>query len=66
MPDKETRTAQAPERGALKLAQACEYLSLSAPTVHRLVKRGLLKPNRVTRHLLFLREDLQNFLRNGQ
>lgn len=50
--------------GALKLKPAAKYLGgLSVPTMHRLVKRGLLTPNRATRHLLFRIEDLNRFLR---
>jgi hypothetical protein len=56
-----------PQRGALKLRDACAYLGgLSVPTVHRLIKRGLLKPNRSTRHLLFPVIELDRFLREGQ
>jgi hypothetical protein len=56
-----------PQRGALKLRDACEYLGgLSIPTMHRLVKRGLLRPNRSTRHLLFSVTELDRFLRDGQ
>ena len=50
--------------GAFKLRQACEYLGgLSIPTMHRLIKRGLLRPNRATRHLLFPVSELDRFLR---
>jgi hypothetical protein len=52
--------------GALKLQQARQYLGgLSVPTMHRLVKRGLLRPNRATRHLLFPLVELERFLREG-
>jgi hypothetical protein len=52
--------------GALKLRQAREYLGgLSVPTMHRLVKRGLLRPNRATRHLLFPVSELDRFLRES-
>jgi DNA-binding transcriptional MerR regulator len=48
------------------MREAREYLGgLSVPTIHRLVKRGLLRPNRATRHLIFLRSDLDRFLRDG-
>jgi excisionase family DNA binding protein len=50
---------------ALKLRPAAEYLSLSIPTVHRLIQRGLLRPNRSTRHLLFPVIELNRFLRDG-
>src|SRR5215831_749736 len=53
-------------RGVLKLKHACEYLGgLSVPTMHRLIKRGLLRPNRSTRHLLFSIAELERFLRDG-
>ena len=53
-------------RGALKLREARQYLGgLSVPTMHRLIKRGLLKPNRATRHLLFPMSELERFLRDG-
>jgi excisionase family DNA binding protein len=52
-----------PQGGALKLKPAAKRLSLSVPTMYRLVKRGLLKPNRATRHLLFSVEELDRFLR---
>ena len=65
MPDKIT-AAQPQSRGALKLKEAREYLGgLSVPTMHRLVRRGLLKPNRATRHLLFSIDELNRFLRAG-
>ncbi len=48
--------------GALKLKPAAQYLSLSVPTMHRLVQRGLLKPCRATRHLLFAKKELDRFL----
>ncbi len=52
--------------GALKLKEARFYLGgLSVPTMHRLIKRGLLRPNKSTRHLIFLRSELDRFLRDG-
>jgi excisionase family DNA binding protein len=56
-------TAPAQSVGALKLKPAAHYLSLSKPSVYRLVARGLLRPNRATRHLLFSIEELNRFLR---
>lgn len=50
------------QRGALKLKLAASYLSVSPITVRRLVERGLLKPNRATRHLLFPMAELNRFL----
>jgi excisionase family DNA binding protein len=43
--------------GAYKLKPAAHYLSVSKPTVYRLVARGLLRPNRATRHLIFPRSN---------
>jgi excisionase family DNA binding protein len=49
--------------GALKLKPAAEYLGgLSVPTMHRLIQRGLLRPCRATRHLLFPKKELDRFL----
>lgn len=64
----EQNIAAAPAQtvGALKLKEARQYLGgLSIPTIHRLMKRGLLRPNRALRHLLFTREELDRFLREG-
>jgi helix-turn-helix protein len=66
IPERSTETVTA-RSGALKLNPAREYLGgLSIPTMHRLIKRGLLKPNRSTRHLLFPISELDRFLRDGQ
>lgn len=51
--------------GALKAPDAARYLSLSLPTVRRLVEAGLLRPNRITRHLLFPIKELDRFLNEG-
>jgi len=54
-------------RGAFKLREACQYLGgLSVPTLHRLINRGLIRPNRALRHLLFPIEELNRFLREEQ
>jgi excisionase family DNA binding protein len=55
-----------PERGALKLKAAANYLSVSVPTMHRLIGRGLIRPNRALRHLLFPLSELHRFLNEGQ
>jgi hypothetical protein len=63
------RTKPSPRQagGALKSSGAREYLGgISTPTLHRLIKRGLLRPNRATRHLLFPISELDRFLRDGQ
>jgi hypothetical protein len=50
--------------GALTLKDSAQYLGgLNAATIHRLVQRGLLRPNRATRRLLFSKEELDRFLR---
>jgi excisionase family DNA binding protein len=52
-----------PPVGALKLKPAAQYLGgLSVPTMHRLIQRGLLRPCRATRHLLFPKKELDRFL----
>ena len=51
---------------ALKLHEARQYLGdLSVPTMHRLIQRGLLRPNRALRHLLFPVSELGRFLKDG-
>jgi hypothetical protein len=52
--------------GGLKLREARVYLGgISTPSVHRLVRRGLLKPCRQLRHLIFPIAELDRFLRDG-
>ena len=52
--------------GGFKLKPAAAYLGgLSVPTIHRLITRGLLRPNRSLRHLLFAKSELDRFLREG-
>jgi hypothetical protein len=52
--------------GAYKLKPAAQYLGgLSVPTMHRLVNDGRLKPCRQLRHLLFTRQELDRFLKDG-
>jgi excisionase family DNA binding protein len=59
----EPNKSNSPPNGALKLKPAAEYLGgLSKPTMYRLIQRGLLKPNRATRHLLFTYAELDRFL----
>jgi hypothetical protein len=49
-----------PPQGALKMRPAAQYLGgLSKATMLRLVKNGLLRPNRKTRHLLFSVRELE-------
>lgn len=48
---------------ALSRVQTAEALGVSAITVDRLVKRGLLKPSRATRRPLFPVWEIERFLR---
>jgi excisionase family DNA binding protein len=49
-------------RGGYKLKSAAKYLDVSTMTVKRLIERGMLRPNRKLRHLLFSKADLDHFL----
>ena len=52
--------------GALKLKEAAGYLGgLSLVTVRRLIKRGLIKPNRALRHILIPVAELDRFIELG-
>ena len=49
--------------GALKIKDAAEYLGGVSPiTVRRLIKRGLIKPNRALRHILIPITELDRFV----
>jgi excisionase family DNA binding protein len=53
--------------GALKIKDAAKYLGgLSTITVHRLIRRGFIKPNRALRHILIPVSELDKFLAEGQ
>jgi len=50
-------------RGGLKIVEAGHYLGGLAPiTLRRLIKRGLLRPNKATRVLVFPIAELDRFL----
>jgi excisionase family DNA binding protein len=53
-------------KGALKVRHAAEYLSVAPITVRRLIKRGLIQPNRALRHSLIPVEELDRFLQLGR
>jgi len=54
-------------RGALKIREAAEYLGgISSTTVRRLIRRGLIRPNLVLRHILIPVEELDRFLALGR
>jgi hypothetical protein len=56
----ETRTAPP---GALKIKDAADYLGGVSPiTVRRLIKRGLIKPNRALRHVIIPVAELDRFI----
>lgn len=49
--------------GALKIRDAAKYLGgVSEITVRRLIKRGLITPNRALRHVLIPVSELDRFL----
>jgi len=51
----------------LKIKDAARYLrGLSTNSVGRLIKRGLIRPNRALRHVLIPVAELDRFLREGQ
>ena len=53
--------------GALKIHGAAHYLGgISVITVRALVKRGLLRPSRGTRHLIFSVRELDRYLADSQ
>ena len=51
---------------ALKLRQAAAYLGVSPVSIRRLVKRGLIRPNRALRHILISVAELDRFLVGNQ
>jgi predicted urease superfamily metal-dependent hydrolase len=52
--------------GAMKMRDACAYLGGIHPaTLRRLIERGLIRPNKVFRHLLFPVDELNRVIREG-
>ena len=52
--------------GALRLRDACQYLGGIHPaTMRRAIARGLIRPNRLFRHLLFPVSELDRVIREG-
>jgi DNA-binding transcriptional MerR regulator len=49
-------------RGGVKIKEAGDYVGLKPITLRRLIKRGLIRPNRATRHLVFPIAELDRFL----
>ena len=50
------------EKKGFKRAEAAIYLGVTAVTIDRLRKRGLLHPSRALRHPIYSRDDLDRFL----
>jgi hypothetical protein len=51
---------------AVKLKEAASYLGISPSSMRRLIKRGLIKPNRSLRHQIIPVVELDRFLTEGQ
>lgn len=51
------------EKKGFKRAEAATYLGVTPVTIDRLAKRGLLRPSRALRHPIYVRDDLDRFLR---
>jgi hypothetical protein len=52
--------------GALKLRDACAYLGGIHPaTMRRLIERGMIRPNKTFRHLLFSVDELNKVIEEG-
>jgi len=58
-----TPSINTPPKLALSRTDAAEALGISAVTVDRLTKRGLLKPSRATRRPLYPVWEIERFLR---
>ncbi len=50
-------------RLAYSRIETAEILGISAPSVDRLTKRGLLRPSRATRRPLYAKTEIERFLR---
>ena len=50
------------EKKGFKRAEAAIYLGVTAVTIDRLTKRGLLHPSRALRHPIYSRDELDRFL----
>jgi hypothetical protein len=51
------------EKKGFKRAEAATYLGVTAVSIDRLTKRGLLHPSRALRHPIYSMDDLDRFLR---
>ena len=50
-------------RLAFSRVETAEILGISAPSIDRLTKRGLLRPSRATRRPLYSKAEIERFLR---
>lgn len=50
-----------PDRHLYKLTEAAPMLSLSVVSLRRLIKNGVIRPNRKTRHVLISRSEIERF-----
>jgi hypothetical protein len=58
-----TKGASPTAKMGFKRAEAAFYLGITAVSIDRLTKRGLLHPSRALRHPIYSRHDLDRFLR---
>jgi len=58
-----TQAHTSPLRLAYTRKETAEILGISAPSVDRLTKRGLLRPSRATRRPLYSKTEIERFLR---
>lgn len=56
-------TEHSTPRLAYSRLETADILGISAPTVDRLTKRGLLRPSRATRRPLYSKPEIERFLR---
>ncbi len=64
-PNPRERTSTAAPRFAYTRIEAAGMLGVSAATVDRLTKRGLLRPSRATRRPLYTAEEILRFFRES-
>ena len=55
----------APSPEAWTIKQACDYLHISAPTFHRLVKAGVLHPAKAGRRTLLAPTEVRGIVKDG-
>ncbi|SRR6266446_4608740 len=60
-----TRQIPSSTKRFYSIKEAAVELNLSAPTVRRLISRGLLRPSRATRHIRIPREQLDELARTS-